>query len=333
MTFELKTISKSDLQSFWDTFDGEKTFLQGTKFGDFREKLGERNLHFGIFEEEKIVGIAQCQKICARRGIFLHIPHGPLSNSKKAYSFFLEEIKKVGKTEQCDFIRVSPLVLENTENASEFSKQGFRTAPLHINPDRTWILDLTQNEEDILKNMRKSTRYEINRIGKTGITLKQGHTPKDLDIFWQLHLETVSRQGFTPFAKKATETELEIFGEDCQIFGAKIDNKFYSSSIILFDKNAGYYHQGSSIYSKSPVAHATLWAAIKEAKQRGCKEFNFWGVSPEENTKHPWTGLSRFKRGFGGEEKKFLSAQDFPLTKKYWLNFMIESYRKWKRNY
>ncbi|NJP03885.1 peptidoglycan bridge formation glycyltransferase FemA/FemB family protein, partial [Candidatus Gracilibacteria bacterium] len=223
--------------------------------------------------------------------------------------------------------------IENAGNPAIFKNNKYRTAPLHINPDRTWILDLSQGEDEILAHMKKSTRYEVRRIEKSGITVKQGNTPEDLDIFWQLHLETVSRQGFTPFSKKSTETELQIFGEDAQIFSAQIDNKFYSSSIILFDKKSGYYHQGSSIYSKAPVAHATLWEAIKEAKRRGCTEFNFWGVSPEENKKHPWTGLSRFKRGFGGEEKKFVSAQDFPITKKYWLNFAIERYRKRKRNY
>ncbi len=333
MNFELKEIDTPTLQEFWNHFEGEKTFLQGIKFGEFREKLGEKNIRLGVFEDKKLIGVAQCQKICARRGTFLHVPHGPLVNTTEGYQFFLEEIKKIGQKEQCDFIRISPLLIENNENQNVFIKGKYRNAPLHINPDRTWILDLTQDEDEILKNMKKSTRYEVRRIEKTGISVKAGNKPTDLDIFWQLHLETVSRQGFTPFAKKSTETELKIFGDDCQIFSAEIDNKFYSSSIILFDKKAGYYHQGSSIYSKAPVAHATLWEAIKEAKQRGCTEFNFWGVSPSKNTKHPWTGLSRFKRGFGGEEKKFVSAQDFPLTNKYWLNYTIERYRKWKRNY
>ena len=334
MKFELAEINPAKLQEFYDNFDGEKTFLQTEKFGKFREKLGEKNIILGIFADEKLVGVAQVQKIMARRGTFLHVAHGPLIFAGflgEALPFFLQEIKKIGRKEQCDFVRVSPLLAEETKSA--FFREKFRDAPIHINPDRTWVLDLRQTEEAILKNMKKSNRYEINRIERSGIEIVQGNSRENLDIFWNLHLETVKRQGFTPFSRKTTEIEMEVFDDDCQIFSAKIGDKFYSSSVILFDNFAGYYHQGSSIYSKFPVAHATLWAGILEAKKRGCQEFNFWGVSPEENKNHPWTGLSRFKRKFGGEERKYLCAQDYPLTIKYWLNWAVETWRRKKKGY
>jgi lipid II:glycine glycyltransferase (peptidoglycan interpeptide bridge formation enzyme) len=334
MNFELREIKAIELQEFYDDFDGEKTFVQTDKFGKFREILGEKNIILGIFADKKLIGVAQTQKIMAKRGTFLHVPHGPLIFAEfleEALPFFLKEIKKIGQTEKCDFVRVSSLL--PAKNKIVFSREKFRDAPIHINPDRTWILDLTQSEADILKNMKKSNRYEINRIERSEIEIVRGNSRENLDIFWNLHLETVKRQGFTPFSRKTTEAEMKVFGDDCQIFSAKIKEEFLSSSIILFDNFAGYYHQGSSVYSKFPVAHATLWAGILEAKKRGCQEFNFWGVSPEENKKHPWTGLSNFKRRFGGEERKFLNAQDYPLTIKYWLNWLVETWRRKKKGY
>ena len=334
MNFELAKISSTELQKFYNDFSGAKTFLQTAKFGKFREILGEKNIILGILADGKLIGVAQTQKIVAKRGTFLHVAHGPLIFAGflgEALPFFLREIKKIGRQEKCDFVRISPLLSEKNQIA--FAHENFRKAPLHINPDRTWVLDLTQSEEEILKNMKKSNRYEINRIERSGIEVITGNSRENLDIFWKLHLETVKRQGFTPFSRKTTETELEVFGDDCQIFSAKIGNEFLSSSIIIFDNFAGYYHQGSSVYSKFPVAHASLWAGILEAKKRGCREFNFWGVSPVENEKHPWTGLSRFKRKFGGEERTYLAAQDYPLTIKYWLNWAVETWRKKKRGY
>ena len=70
---------------------------------------------------------------------------------------------------------------------------------------------------------------------------------------------------------------------------------------------------------------------IQEAKKRGCTLYNFWGVSPDNKPKHPWAGLSLFKKGFGGFEETYLHAQDKPLTKKYWLNYIIETVRRLKR--
>ncbi len=337
MNFELKEISTTQLQDFYDRFEGAKTFLQTENFGSFREQLGEKNIRLGIFEGNTIVGIAQCQKISARRGTFLHVAHGPLitGDEKKGLNFFLKEIKTIGRQENCDFIRVSSLFSPPIKGEFEgvlkyFKNNKYRTAPLHINPNRTWVLDLTQSEEELLKNMRKSTRYEVRRIEKCGIKVEQN---QDIETFWKLHSKTAARQKFVPFSRKSTEFELDIFKDDCQIFSASLEGETFASSVILYDAHAGYYHQGASVLHKLPFAHATLWAAILEAKKRGCTEFNFWGVSPEENKDHPWTGLSRFKRGFGGEEQLFLEAQDFPLTKKYWINYAVEKYRKWKRCY
>ena len=334
MNIEIKKISAQELDKFYDQFTGEKTFLQTAKFGLWRTTVGEKIFRFGIFSNEKLIGATQIQKIKTKFKTFLHIPHGPLldADNAEALAKFLNFYREFGKQEKCDFVRLSPCL--EASKSDLFSQQNYRPAPVHlINPEKTWALNLGNTEEDLLKNMRKSTRYEVRRIEKCGIKTRMGNTKEDLEIFWQLHQETYARNKFIPFPKKNTARQLEIFGDDCQIFSAEIDGKFYSSSIILFDKNAAYYHQGASIRHKFPVAHATIWAAILEAKRRDCREFNFWGVCDENEKNHPWTGLSRFKRGFGGEEKNFMHVQDAPITNKYWLNFMIEKWRKWKRNY
>jgi lipid II:glycine glycyltransferase (peptidoglycan interpeptide bridge formation enzyme) len=332
MDILFKPISAQQIDSFYKKFQGKKTFLQTSQYGDFRKKLGEKNFRYGLFRDKVLVGTVQFQRVLARRGVHLHTPHGPLLEDETMLPFFLSLYKKIGKKEKCDFVRVSSLFSMNKKTV--FQKEKFRDAAAHlINPERTWVLDITQSEEEILSLMRKSTRYEVRRSQKCDISVSMGNNLKDLDIFWNLHIDTVHRQKFIPFSKKVTQTELEIWGDDVQIFNSKIDQNYYSSSIIIFDSHAGYYHQGASVYNKFPVSHATLWSAIKEAKKRGCQEFNFWGVCEKDDKNHPWYGLSKFKRGFGGKEYTFLHAQDFPLTSKYWINWIIETYRKWKRNY
>ncbi|HEY5714681.1 MAG TPA: peptidoglycan bridge formation glycyltransferase FemA/FemB family protein [Candidatus Gracilibacteria bacterium] len=334
---QCKTISPKELQIFYDDYKGDKTFLQSAKFGAWRESLGEQILYKGFFEGKTLKATALIQGITSRFKTYLHCPHGPLIApwDLTLWEYFLHQYKDLGDERKVDLIRISPLlIIDNQEIYPTFGTIGFVPAATHlVNPEHTLVLDITQSEETILAQMRKSTRYEVNRIEKSGITVDQGNSPNDLDIFWKLHAETVSRQKFVPFPLSNTKKELKAFGDDCLIFNSKIEDKYYSSAIILFDKRAAYYHQGASKHCKLPCSHATIWSAIKEAKARGCTEFNFWGVVDDQAKKHPWYGLSKFKRGFGGEERKYLHVQDFQYTLKGKLNRSIETFRKWKRGY
>jgi lipid II:glycine glycyltransferase (peptidoglycan interpeptide bridge formation enzyme) len=340
MNIEIKKISKKQAEKFYNNLKTEKTFLQSLQFAKFRENLGETVFLKGIFSKNKLIGTVLIQKIKTRIKTFLHMPHGPLINAEfhenlEFWNLFLESYKNLGQAENCDFIRISPLISnENKVLKNSFKTQKFQDAAVHlVNPEKTWILDISKDEEILLKEMKKSTRYEVNRREKQGIEVVTGNDEKNFAIFWDLHMETVKRQKFIPFSKKSTRIELDIFGENCLIFNGQTDQKFYSSAIIIFDNKSAYYHQGASIYSKKPVSHAVLWSAILEAKKRGCTEFNFWGVCDANEKKHPWFGLSKFKRGFGGEERNYIHCQDFPLTTKYWLSRGIEKYRRWKRGY
>ena len=336
MTLEFKPLNPQEFDDFNSHFKGAKTFLQSYAYGQFRAKVGEKILYYGIFENQNLVGAALIQKVKTRFKTFLHTPHGPLieDENKKHWSFFLQSYEALGRGEGCDFVRVSPLLVDKKDNKEAFKSCGFRSAPVHlVNPEMTWVLDITQDEDVILAGMKKSTRYEVRRIEKTGIKVQKGNRESDLENFWTLHKATVGRHNFTPFPKANTALQLKIWKEDCQIFSSSFEQKIYSSCVILFDKESAYYHQGASLPHKFPVAHAPLWEAILEAKRRGCKHFNFWGIVREDQKNHPWWGLSRFKRGWGGAEQVFLHAQDKPLTSKYWLNFLLEVYRKWKKGY
>ena len=65
------------------------------------------------------------------------------------------------------FIRVAPLLERNNENSALFKKFGFIIAPMHASAyEATWKLDITPSEEDLLKGMRKTTRYLIRQAQK-----------------------------------------------------------------------------------------------------------------------------------------------------------------------
>ena len=118
-----------------------------------------------------------------------------------------------------------------------------------------------------------------------------------------------------------------------KVFTAWHNNQPLASAVIVFYGNSAFYHHGASAESKIPSAYLLQWEAILEAKRRGHKFYNFWGIVPDEVAAkgHPWAGITLFKKGFGGFRTDYLHAQDLPLSWRYWPNYLLETMRRVKR--
>ncbi|MFH1233759.1 MAG: peptidoglycan bridge formation glycyltransferase FemA/FemB family protein [Patescibacteria group bacterium] len=354
---EIKNINDKAVWEAFENKDVPYTFLQSWEWGEFQKKMNNKIWRFGIFDNNNLLGIALVSKVVAKRGIFLLIQHGP---SIKIFNFqfsifktLLEELKKVAKEEKASFIRISPLWERTEENKEIFKKLGFREAPMHANAyEATWKLDITLAEEELLINMRKTTRYLIRQALKNpDITVEKTVEAKDLADYQKLNQTVAKKQCFTPFSNDYIKNEFEVFSKKgkenpsnplCQeggnalcIFG-KYKGELVAGALIVFCSNIAFYHQAASDfkYAKFSIPYLIAWEAIKEAKKRNCVLFDFWGfIDPKLEPKHPWAGPTLFKMGFGGKSFEYLKTQDLPLSKKYWFNYIIEKFRKIKRRY
>jgi len=246
-------------------------------------------------------------------------------------------LKDLARKEKCCFVRVSPLLIKDEENIKIFKDLKFRESPIHLKPETTWLLDITPDEEKILKGMRKTTRNLIRRGYRENIQIVKSENSDDLDEFYKIYQKTSERQNFVPFSKEYLKKEFSAFVKEQHIslFFAKYNGEFLSAALFIFYGNQGFYHHSASLRdnSKIPTSYLLLWEAIKEAKKRNCKIFNFWGIAPPDKSKHPWQGLTLFKKGFGGYQKDLVRAQDLPINSRYWVNWAIETFRRIKRGY
>ena len=339
-TMEVREITRKEV---WEEFLAkcqEKTFLQSWNWGEFNKITGNKIWRLGAYDKEELVGLILVSKVIARRGIYLLIQHGPnICNSNLKIQIFetlFEELKKIGKEERCDFIRIAPISEKTEENEKIFSGLGFHEAPGHANAyEATWKLDLTVSEEEIMKNMRKTTRYLIRQAEKNqDIVIEKSDKLEDIEIYQKLNEKVAKRQKFVPFSSKFIKNEFEVFpGQALWIFG-KYNGEVVAGALIVFWSGIGFYHQAASDskYAKLSVPYLLQWEAIKEAKKRGCLLYDFWGFTdPVKYPKHPWAGPTLFKMGFGGRAYEYEKTKDFPLSKKYWLTYIFEKIRTLKR--
>ncbi|MEI6144195.1 MAG: peptidoglycan bridge formation glycyltransferase FemA/FemB family protein [Candidatus Berkelbacteria bacterium] len=331
-------------KKIWESFisgANYHSFLQSWNWGECQLAQGDKIFRIGIFCQDELVAIIQLIKIIAKRGTYLLCPHGPVFKNqddlKNAFGQIDQYITQLAKSEKCDFIRICPTVKNNQENLEIFKKFGFRKSPIHTHPEISWILDIFKTNDQLLAEMRKTTRYMIKRSQKEGARVEISANPDDLEKFWRIYSDTAKRQKFTTAPKNILKSEFDLFLKDNQIrfFFGQLNDEVIVAAMIVFYGDSAYYHNSGSLkkHEKIGISHLVQWEAIQEAKNRGLKFYNFWGISPEDKPSHPWAGLSMFKKGFGGGAEYYLPSQDKPITKKYFLNFAIEKLRSIKRGY
>ncbi|MBI2613161.1 MAG: peptidoglycan bridge formation glycyltransferase FemA/FemB family protein [Candidatus Levybacteria bacterium] len=331
------TLKNIENKQEWEEFvlsKNEANFLQSWSWGEFHKALGKTINRTGFYEGNKLAGVMHSIVEPAKRGKYLTVPGGPIINwrDKNLINAFAEQIKKIAKENNCVFVRVRPQLKSDDFSKKIFKNLGFVKAPMHLHAELTCQLDITKSEEELMSQMRKTTRYEIKKAMKENVKIITSDNPSDIKKFYDLQIETSKRQKFVPFSYKFLYEQFKVFAENgnALLYKAKFEDKLLAYAFVIFYGKEAVYHYGASTDEgrRYPGAYLIQWEAIKEAKIRGMKRYNFWGVSPLEKADHRFAGLSLFKRGFGGEDFQYLPAQDLIINKpKYLLNYVIESLR------
>ncbi len=343
--FDMTDINKDEWEIGLGNFP-EANFLQSWAWGEFHAKLNHP-----IYRIKFNNGMFQAIVEPAKRGRHLIVPGGPLLKNYFSISQWQQSItlmKEIAVKEKCSFIRIRPQT-ENSDDLSRIVKRiGFRSAPMHLHAQLTRILDLTKTDEQLLSEMRKSTRYEIKKSGKMGIKVEKSQDENLIDDFIRLQAETAKRERFAAFSRKYLLEQFREFKKtnSVKLFSVTLLRpgppaggpglfKPISIAFVIFYRGEAVYHYAASTDEarKIPAAYAIQWAIIQEAKRRGYKTYNLWGdVTDDKLQSHRFSGPSLFKRGFGGKQFAYLPAHDLPLNRKYWINWGIENLRKITRS-
>lgn len=333
-------IKKITSKKVWESYllnQKPGTFLQSWNWGEVNQEVGYKVYRFGFYDGNKLVGLCQIIDQPAKRGHHLLIPGGPVINYEnlKLFSFVTGFLKKLALESGAWFVRIRPDIGETEKNVELLDKHGYVSSPMHVHGENTLILKIDRDEEEILKEMRKNTRYSIRKSLNEGFIMTYTKNPNKSEILETLQEETVKRHHFIGFSKKLFRAQIKYFGKDNQaeLFITKHNNEPQVAAIIIYyGEKAFYHHSGSSESArKSNASYFTQWQIIKRAKKLGIKYYDFWGIAPTDNPKHRFHGVTVFKRGFSGEQKNWLHARDLPIKRIYYMTYIFETLRRFIR--
>ena len=324
----------------WENFLNKQPtypFFQSWNWGEVQKKLTTHILRIGLFDEKKLIAVIQIIEIKAKRGHYLYLRHGPVMKdfSKKYFDKIMLFIKKIAQEKNASFIRVSRFP-KTTQAADYFKSNNFHPSAIQtVDAEVCWVLDITKSEDELLKSMRKSHRYLIKKSQISGVSIIKTQDRKELERFLPLYKKLSLRKHFV--AHKGISEEFEIFvkSDEEVLFLAMYEGKIISGAMIAFVGNTAIYRHSASDdnYRNIQSSYMIQWEVIKEAKRRNKSIYNFWGIAPIGSTNHPWSGLTLFKTGFGGQYEEFLFTMDLPLRFFYIKTYIIDFVSKFRKEH
>ncbi len=163
-----------------------------------------------------------------------------------------------------------------TEISRFLLKEGVVPKPYY-----TQIIDLTQTEEQLHSQLRKSYKHLANTDDPQVFV-----TSESVDWLKDMHIRICGKQ------TRSDET-WELQKEMVRQGEALVVTSHSAAGLFLYNSESCYYGVG-----KGEPAHPVIWRAILHAKAIGCKEFEM-GQQVYGNGKD--ANISNFKRGFGGK--------------------------------
>ncbi len=301
--------------------------IQSWEWGEFRKSMGLKVARYGLFKKNVLKTTFQVtfHKIPLINKYIGYLPKGPYPNSELA-----EALKKIGKENNCVFIKLEPdISIDNgltlTQSGLKMSEtlfarsaqidNSFRKSPKSLFTKYNFVLDLTKSEEELLKNMHPKTRYNIKVAQKHAVKVEERVDDKGFKIYLELYFETTKRQGYHGHNKYYHQ---QVWNELKRTNAARLLIAFYQKQpltawmLFSFKDNLYYPYGGSSKSHPEVMANNLIaWEAIKLGKKLGLKKFDMWGaLGPDADPKDPWFGFHKFKMGYGGRLVEYIGTFD-----------------------
>ena len=313
-------------------------FLQSLAWSQIIKQEGANLKFLQVVDEDSI--ILRAMIIYKKFPFFSHLnygycPRGPLLKKDLSSKLSAEAFKvlrdKIRQESKLVFFRFEPeLLLLNNLKQEKINLHK----TINLQPQKTLLINLEQEESEILAAMHHKTRYNIRLAEKKGVVIKEakirvddrGQPEKDFSDFWQLMKKTSKRDNFKIHEPGHYRQLLLSGGNSVRLFFAEYEGRRIATAMFsFFGDKVTYLHGASDSEFKSLMAPYLLqFFVIKEAKNTSFRLYDFYGIDEKK-----WPGVTRFKLGFGGFIYEYAGTYDL-VFQPFWY-FIYNLMRKLRR--
>lgn len=291
-----------------------EAFLQSRQWNEFQGRAGRKT----FFLEKEGMALSAIGHLLPLVGKYLYCPRGPIIETKDA-EFQTRELIDLAKKENAGWIRIEPENQESLELIRNCIAEKIVRAPHDVQPKEIFVVDISKPEEMLLGEMKAKTRYNIGLAKKKGVRVNitngsEGeHDKRYLEAFLKLTREMALRNRISAHSEDYYRKMIQGFPDNIRIYTAEYEGEIIAANLVLFyGQYATYLHGASGNSHRNVMAPFLLqWQAILDAKEKGCRYYDFGGVQTPgvKHQKHSdLVGVTNFKLGFSPSTK----AIEFP---------------------
>lgn len=249
-------------------------------------------------------------------GNYLYLPYGPVAETKAGLKNALESLESLAKKKSAIFIRIEPM----TPEIAEFLPQNAKKVK-DLNPKETWVLDLTGNDDALKSKLPSRLLRYYKNMAKNGLTIEKTADPEKIKHLLNLQKSLAKEKGINTFSETYLKTELTQPFATLYLLKHNPENlsktqeaqEILAAGLVFDDETTRYNLQGaqSELGKKLHATGILTIQLILDAKEKGLKTFDFWGIAPDNAPKdHPWAGFTNFKKTFAGHEVRYAGTYD-----------------------
>ncbi|MCF3943781.1 peptidoglycan bridge formation glycyltransferase FemA/FemB family protein [Oceanobacillus sp. APA_J-2(6-2)] len=219
---------------------------------------------------------------------------------------------------------------------SDYLVEANKPLTLH-KKSKTLCIDLHKSEDQLRKEMNRTTRYQINKAGRDDLRVRYLTAPseKDVEEFASFFNPFAAAKGIE-LCRNDKVAALKKNGNLVISYVHHQDNRILASHLYIIDGNRAtmlYSCSGRFVEEDIPPLHIGRanrylhWNDILFFKQAGYQVYDFLGLSINEKNEEE-QNINKFKKGFGGREET--NYQSFvPQTRKGMLMLFLLRF-KWR---
>ncbi len=293
--------------------------LQTWEWGEARKKMGIQVVRFAEYSKDQLENVYQ---------MTIHpIPHtsytiGYIPRSNMPSKHVLEFIGNYTKRHKIIFVKFEPDITKSQYPISNFQTNfNFQTTNFQflrsvhpLFPEWTMVLGLTQTEDELFKNLKSKTRYNIRLAQKKGVVVREESNEKGFEIFSKLYFETCKRQHYYGHTPEYHKIVWNILKQNMAHILVAYYNEIPLATyeLFYFNKILYYPYGGTSDQHRNVMAaNLLMWEAIRFGKQKGAETFDMWGsLSDHYDPNHAWAGFTKFKEGYNSQFIQMVGSYD-----------------------